>query len=215
MTPAEIDAYVASGEPDDNAGSYALQGIGGLFVARVEGSPSNVVGLPVRLLYTLAAELGVDLARSPSDPEGGHLAGRVARRCREHLEDGREDEVRRPARGADAHLDPLGERALALAPRAERLGEARDLQLAAVEVRLDEEREELVVLPAEEVVRQAEVREERVRDRPDGVVDGAACAPRTKTSQFARTIDSTERTEPCRRERSTSRSTISSKNARV
>jgi septum formation protein len=61
MTPAEVEAYVASGEPDDRAGSYAIQGIGGLFVARVEGSPSNVVGLPVRLLYTLAAELGVDL----------------------------------------------------------------------------------------------------------------------------------------------------------
>jgi septum formation protein len=61
MTPAEVDAYVASGEPDDRAGSYAIQGIGGLFVVRVEGSPSNVVGLPVRLLYTLAAELGVNL----------------------------------------------------------------------------------------------------------------------------------------------------------
>lgn len=61
MTLAEIEAYAASGEPDDKAGAYALQGIGGLFVTRVEGSPSNVVGLPVRLLYTLAAELGVDL----------------------------------------------------------------------------------------------------------------------------------------------------------
>jgi septum formation protein len=62
MKPSEIETYAASGEPDDKAGAYALQGIGGLFVARVEGSPSNVVGLPVRLLYTLAAELGVDLA---------------------------------------------------------------------------------------------------------------------------------------------------------
>jgi septum formation protein len=61
MTPAEIERYAASGETDDKAGAYALQGIGGLFVTRVEGSPSNVVGLPVRLLYTLAAELGVDL----------------------------------------------------------------------------------------------------------------------------------------------------------
>jgi septum formation protein len=61
MTPAEIEAYATSGEPDDKAGAYALQGIGGLFVTRVEGSPSNVVGLPVRLLYTLAAELGIDL----------------------------------------------------------------------------------------------------------------------------------------------------------
>lgn len=61
MTAAEIEAYVASGEPDDRAGSYAIQGKGGLFVTRVEGSPSNVVGLPVRLLYTLAAELEIDL----------------------------------------------------------------------------------------------------------------------------------------------------------
>lgn len=61
MSPAEVEAYAASGEPDDKAGAYALQGIGGLFVERVEGSPSNVVGLPVRLLYTLASEFGVDL----------------------------------------------------------------------------------------------------------------------------------------------------------
>jgi septum formation protein len=65
MTGAEIAAYAATGEPDDKAGSYALQGIGGLFVERVEGSPSTVVGLPVRLLYRLASELGVDLAVKP------------------------------------------------------------------------------------------------------------------------------------------------------
>ena len=62
MTPAEVEAYVASGEPDDRAGSYAIQGIGGLFVTGVEGSPSNVVGLPVRLLYTLAAQMGINLS---------------------------------------------------------------------------------------------------------------------------------------------------------
>ncbi len=61
MTEAEVDAYVASGEPDDRAGAYAIQGIGGLFVTRVEGSPSAVVGLPVRLLYTLASGMGIDL----------------------------------------------------------------------------------------------------------------------------------------------------------
>ena len=65
MSPAEIEAYAATGEPDDKAGAYAMQGIGGLFVERVEGSPSNVVGLPVRLLYRLARELGVDLALRP------------------------------------------------------------------------------------------------------------------------------------------------------
>jgi septum formation protein len=68
MSPAEIEAYAATGEPDDKAGAYALQGIGGLFVERVEGSPSNVVGLPVRLLYRLAKELGVDLALSAVRP---------------------------------------------------------------------------------------------------------------------------------------------------
>ena len=65
MSPAEIEAYAATGEPDDKAGAYALQGIGGFFVERVMGSPSNVVGLPVRLLYRLARELGLDLALRP------------------------------------------------------------------------------------------------------------------------------------------------------
>ena len=64
MSPAEIAEYTETGEPDDKAGAYGLQGIGGFFVERVEGSPSNVVGLPVRLFYRLASELGVDLARS-------------------------------------------------------------------------------------------------------------------------------------------------------
>ena len=56
-----IARYAASGEPDDKAGAYALQGLAGLFIERIEGSPSNVVGLPVRLLYLLARRLGVDL----------------------------------------------------------------------------------------------------------------------------------------------------------
>jgi nucleoside triphosphate pyrophosphatase len=61
MSEEEIARYAATGEPDDKAGAYALQGIGGMFVDRVEGSPSNVVGLPLRLLYRLAGELGVAL----------------------------------------------------------------------------------------------------------------------------------------------------------
>ena len=59
MSDREIDAYVAMGEPDDKAGAYAVQGIGGLFVERVEGSPSNVVGLPVRLLGRLLDAAGL------------------------------------------------------------------------------------------------------------------------------------------------------------
>jgi septum formation protein len=61
MTEEEIQAYAASGEPDDKAGAYALQGLGGVFIERVEGSPSNVVGLPVRLFARLAREAGFPL----------------------------------------------------------------------------------------------------------------------------------------------------------
>ncbi|HET7370660.1 MAG TPA: Maf family protein [Gammaproteobacteria bacterium] len=44
---AEIDAYVATGEGDDKAGAYAIQGRGAVFVERLEGSYSGVVGLPL------------------------------------------------------------------------------------------------------------------------------------------------------------------------
>jgi septum formation protein len=59
MTEEEIAAYADSGEPDDKAGAYALQGIGGVFIERVEGSPSNVIGLPVRLFAKLARKMGL------------------------------------------------------------------------------------------------------------------------------------------------------------
>lgn len=60
MTDDEIDAYVATGEPMDKAGSYALQGRGGLFVSTVTGSPFTVIGLPVHLLPRLIRAVGVD-----------------------------------------------------------------------------------------------------------------------------------------------------------
>lgn len=56
MTAAEIDAYVASGEPMDKAGAYAIQGRAARYVTRIEGSYSNVVGLPVALVHTFLAE---------------------------------------------------------------------------------------------------------------------------------------------------------------
>jgi septum formation protein len=49
----EIRTYVASGEPMDKAGAYAIQGIASRFVIRIEGSYSNVVGLPVALVDQL------------------------------------------------------------------------------------------------------------------------------------------------------------------
>ena len=55
-----IGWYVASGEPMDKAGAYAIQGLGGLLVARVEGSPHTVVGLPVHRLPELFEAHGLD-----------------------------------------------------------------------------------------------------------------------------------------------------------
>jgi septum formation protein len=63
MTPAELDWYVATGEPLDKAGSYAVQGKGGLFVEAVYGNYTNVVGLPLPATYRLFASLGYDLRR--------------------------------------------------------------------------------------------------------------------------------------------------------
>jgi septum formation protein len=56
LSDADIEAYVASGEPRDKAGAYAIQGGAAGFVARVEGSYSNVVGLPVELVRRMLDE---------------------------------------------------------------------------------------------------------------------------------------------------------------
>lgn len=53
LTGDEIDWYVATGEPDDKAGAYAIQGYASRFITRIDGSYSNVVGLPVSLVFQM------------------------------------------------------------------------------------------------------------------------------------------------------------------
>jgi septum formation protein len=61
MSEAELAWYAATGEPLDKAGGYHVDGRGALFIETVEGSPSNVAGLPVRLVLRLVREAGLDL----------------------------------------------------------------------------------------------------------------------------------------------------------
>jgi len=60
LSAAEIEWYVATGEPFDKAGAYAIQGFGSRFVERIEGSYSNVVGLPVEVVYRMFKEWATD-----------------------------------------------------------------------------------------------------------------------------------------------------------
>lgn len=61
LSDAEIDAYVATGEPMDKAGGYAAQGVGAFIIERVEGDFYNVVGLPLSLLYDMLRKAGFDV----------------------------------------------------------------------------------------------------------------------------------------------------------
>ena len=59
LDDAEVDAYVATGEPLRVAGAFTLDGLGGPYVAGIEGDPSNVIGVSLPLLRELVRELGV------------------------------------------------------------------------------------------------------------------------------------------------------------
>lgn len=63
LTDASIDWYLATGEPMGKAGAYAIQGAGGAFVATIEGSASNVVGLPLATVVELLDRQGLAAAR--------------------------------------------------------------------------------------------------------------------------------------------------------
>ncbi|MFN6564460.1 MAG: Maf family protein [Nostoc sp. ChiSLP01] len=61
MSDKAIKAYVATGEPLKCAGAFALEGFGSLFVEKIEGCHSNVIGLSLPLLRQMLAELGYDV----------------------------------------------------------------------------------------------------------------------------------------------------------
>jgi septum formation protein len=75
LTEAEIAWYVASGEPRDKAGAYAIQGLASRFVDHIEGSYSNVVGLPIALVYRLLRRLGVEAMVDAGPQAGGRRTG--------------------------------------------------------------------------------------------------------------------------------------------
>ena len=61
ITNNEIKEYVDTGEPMDKAGSYAIQGLGGIFVEKINGSYFTVMGLPIHKLQTMLKEFSVDV----------------------------------------------------------------------------------------------------------------------------------------------------------
>ncbi|MFZ0529352.1 MAG: Maf family protein [Propionicimonas sp.] len=76
VSDAEIEAYVASGEPQRVAGAFTIDGLGGAFVTGISGDPHNVVGISLPLLRRLFAELGLEwhqlwrAPRAPAAPPG-------------------------------------------------------------------------------------------------------------------------------------------------
>ncbi len=68
ISAKEIWSYIATGEPMDKAGAYGIQGLGAVFVEKIEGCYFNVVGLPLSRLYTMLKLYGIDVP-------GGYHAG--------------------------------------------------------------------------------------------------------------------------------------------
>ena len=61
MSENEINTYIDSGECDDKAGAYGIQGLASRFIKKIDGCYFNVVGLPVNLLNKMAKEMDIDI----------------------------------------------------------------------------------------------------------------------------------------------------------
>jgi septum formation protein len=65
LTPDAIEWYLATGEPFDKAGAYAIQGAGGVFVEKIRGSVSSVIGLPLTTVVDLLDRVGIRVFGAP------------------------------------------------------------------------------------------------------------------------------------------------------
>lgn len=61
MTEAEIERYIASGEPMDKAGAYGIQGKCAIYIEKIDGDYNNVVGLPIARIYQELKKIGIDI----------------------------------------------------------------------------------------------------------------------------------------------------------
>ncbi len=61
ISEEEIERYVATGEPMDKAGSYAIQGKSAIFIEKIDGDYNNVVGLPITRIYQKLKDIGIDI----------------------------------------------------------------------------------------------------------------------------------------------------------
>jgi len=61
LSEKEIDDYIATGEPLEKAGAYAMQHFGGFFIEKIEGDYFNIIGLPILPLAIELKEFGIDV----------------------------------------------------------------------------------------------------------------------------------------------------------
>jgi len=81
LSPRVIEAYVRTGEAQDKAGAYAIQGEGQRLVKSIRGPYDNVVGMPMRLLTRLLGECGIPLPqKDPDEPKVSQKGRKRSRR---------------------------------------------------------------------------------------------------------------------------------------